>query len=518
MKCNPSLMHVLLDGDEESQDYLEASKHVDTCIACQSRLEHMSSVDDDWWIDAKSVWSREELPDSSDLIETNSVIVKLGSDPMSVEMPDSVELHLRESIRHSETSDVLGIFLSAPTHPELLGRIGRYDVERIIGQGGMGVVLKGYDSELHRVVAIKVLLPHLANSVAARKRFAREARAAAAIVHPHVIPIFDVESEAKLPYLVMQYVNGMSLQNRIEQFGPVQVCDALRIGQQTAAGLAAAHEQGLVHRDVKPANIMMEEQVERVVLSDFGLARAVDDASLTRTGVIAGTPHYMSPEQASGEVVGVQSDLFSLGSVMYFMLTGHPPFRAEGAMAVLNRICNTEHRPLEQINNEVPCEVARLVDRLLSKNPSERFESAHAVEEELKRMLALIQSGQMTLRPKKRWLLPKLKMRWVVAAALVVIACTLFPTTLPILFRREAPPRPELTVRQFKELVEQLDLEQSATNDWFKQADQVSDSVRSLKEQWQTRESHPLFDPFWNESEALLQQLKRRNQEYSVSP
>ncbi|HUP81961.1 MAG TPA: serine/threonine-protein kinase, partial [Pirellula sp.] len=178
--------------------------------------------------------------------------------------------------------------------------------------------------------------------------------------------------------------------------------DTLRIAKQTAAGLAAAHDQGLVHRDVKPANILLEENVDRVILSDFGLARAVDDASLTRTGVIAGTPHYMSPEQAHGDAIDTRSDQFSLGSVMYFMLTGRPPFRATGAMGVLHRICNESHRPIEQINEDVPDEVAQLIDRLLSKNPANRFETMHVVETEIELLLATLQSGGFSLSKRKR--------------------------------------------------------------------------------------------------------------------
>jgi serine/threonine protein kinase len=179
------------------------------------------------------------------------------------------------------------------------------------------------------------------------------------------------------------------------------ITDALRIAKQTAAGLAAAHDQGLVHRDVKPANILLEENVDRVILSDFGLARAVDDASLTRTGVVAGTPHYMSPEQARGDAIDTRSDQFSLGSVMYFMLTGRPPFRAIGAMGVLHRICNEEHRCIEEINAHVPIEVTKLIDRLLCKEPAKRFETMHVVEQEIERLLAALQSGGLSLTQRK---------------------------------------------------------------------------------------------------------------------
>jgi len=297
-------------------------------------------------------------------------------------------------------------FLSPSIQPDLLGRLGRYEIERLIGTGGMGVVLKGYDTELHRVVAIKVLLPHLANSGAARRRFAREAQAAAAVMHEHVIPIYNVEAEGDVSYLVMQYVPGHSLQSRVDEQGPLRVPEILRLARQAALGLAAAHEQGLVHRDVKPANMLLEESVDRLLISDFGLARTVDDATLTRTGIVAGTPHYMSPEQAEGEVVGPGSDLFSLGSVMYFMCTGHPPFRAASPMAILNRICHATQRPVDEVNADIPIELVEVIEQLLSKQPQLRFSDAKAVAARLDELLAELQRGGQLRRRnwKRRWL------------------------------------------------------------------------------------------------------------------
>jgi len=281
--------------------------------------------------------------------------------------------------------------LAPPSHPELLGRLGRYDIERVIGAGGMGIVLKAHDSELNRPIAVKMLASHLAHVGAARERFAREGRAAAAVVHEHVVAIYNVESDGEVPFLVMQYVPGRSLQSRVDTEGPLAVEEILRIGMQAASGLAAAHAQGLVHRDVKPSNILLEESVERAVLTDFGLARAIDDASLTHTGVLAGTPHYMSPEQATGAAIDHRSDLFSLGAVLYFMATGHPPFRADGALAVLHRICREPHRPVWQTNKEIPDELSDLIDQLLEKKPSRRPASASEVSERLAALLSRIQ-------------------------------------------------------------------------------------------------------------------------------
>lgn len=372
-----------MTSNENTSENRELEAAVQSCPGCAQQLAAIDSAELPWWEDARSSWLESDLPESVSS-ESSFVTIEIQSEPL---LDDPIDVQ-RVSVD----------FLSPASHPELLGRIGRYDVERVIGVGGMGIVLKAYDGELHRVVAIKVLAEHLANNSSARKRFAREAQAAAAVVHANVIPIFNVETDGKHPFLVMQCVSGGSLQSKVEAHGPLSVAEALRIIKQTAAGLAAAHQQGLVHRDVKPANILLEENVDRVLLSDFGLARAVDDASFTRTGVVVGTPHYMSPEQANGDAVQCESDQFSLGSVVYFMLTGHPPFRAQTAMGVLNRICHSNHRPLAEINENVPLEVSQLVDRLMAKEPSKRFSSASEVEQEADRLLAALQSGKLRLQ------------------------------------------------------------------------------------------------------------------------
>ncbi|MEJ7594782.1 MAG: serine/threonine-protein kinase [Planctomycetaceae bacterium] len=268
-----------------------------------------------------------------------------------------------------------------------------------MGRGGMGIVMRGFDTSLNRHSAIKVLAPELASSAAARKRFSREARSAAAVVHPHVVPIQTVDEHNGLPYLVMPVVEGQSLQQRVEQNGPLSVIETVRIAAQVASGLQAAHEQGLVHRDIKPANVLLENGVERVQITDFGLARAIDDASMTRSGVITGTPQYMSPEQAHGDTIDHRSDLFSLGSLIYFMLAGRSPFRAETTMGVLNRIGNDEPRNLRSINADVPQWLEQIVMKLLSKSPASRFQTAAAVGELLQDWRAHLQQPNIVPCP-----------------------------------------------------------------------------------------------------------------------
>jgi hypothetical protein len=366
------------------------------------------AADESWWNDAYTFLSGEcELRWAPDTSHTGV----FSSSP--AEAADSL---------HDTVLKLLG----APGHPEMLGRLGRYDIERVIGSGGMGVVLKAHDSELNRPIAVKLLAPHLSHVGAARERFAREGRAAAAVVHEHVVGIYNVESSGPVPYLVMQYVPGRSLQARVDDDGPLGVEEILRIGMQAAAGLAAAHRQGLVHRDVKPSNILLENQVERAVLTDFGLARAIDDASLTQTGILAGTPHYMSPEQATGGPIDHRSDLFSLGAVLYFMATGHPPFRATGSLAVLHRICNEKHRPVWQLNKDIPDELCDVIDELLEKKPGRRPATAEDVQQRLSQLLSRLQQRGLGRRRLRGWRGRQLrrKMTWVCGGMLFAAALT----------------------------------------------------------------------------------------------
>ena len=282
-------------------------------------------------------------------------------------------------------------FLVPSEHPGSLGRLGPYEVLDRIGQGGMGVVLKALDPRLNRIVALKVIAPVLATTVLARRRFTREAQAAAAVCHEHVVTIHAVDEAAGLPYLVMQLVAGESLQDKIAREGPLGLKEILRIGGQVAAGLAAAHAQGLVHRDIKPANILLENGVERVKITDFGLARAFDDASLTDSGTVAGTPNYMSPEQARGDPVDQRSDLFSLGSVLYAMCTGRAPFRADTTLAVLRKVSDEPPPPIRERNPEVPDRLIAIVGRLMVKDPAGRYPSAAEVARVLVEYLAEVQ-------------------------------------------------------------------------------------------------------------------------------
>lgn len=379
-----SELQLLLSDDDTTNEFRRAAAHLENCAVCQSKLT-TSAGDPDWWHDAQTLLRTGDQPRwQPDLSQCSGVLSEAAGD--------------REFI-HDRVLELLGV----PRHPEMLGRLGRYDIEKIIGSGGNGIVLKAHDSELNRPIAIKLLAPHLSHVGAARERFAREGRAAAAVVHEHVVAIYNVEADGTLPFLTMQYVPGRSLQSRVDEDGPLGVEEILRIGLQAASGLAAAHAHGLVHRDVKPSNILLEDTVERAVLTDFGLARAIDDATLTQTGIIAGTPHYMSPEQAIGGEIDARSDLFSLGAVLYFMATGHPPFRAPSALAVLHRICREPHRSVRHWNKNIPDELADLIDQLLEKKPSRRLATAEEVRDRLARILSDVQRFGVSHRRFSAW-------------------------------------------------------------------------------------------------------------------
>lgn len=375
----------LLSGELDLVRQAEFEQHLADCPACCCRLQQAVG-NNDWWDEIESSLQNVMLDEWRDSGESTSELFGFGA---------------FEDMAPGESRSTASLLkLLGPTDdPEMLGRIGPYEIVGLLGQGGMGAVFKGFDRTLNRFVAIKMMLPHLATSGAARTRFAREGKAIAAVVDDHVMAIHCVDEWQGLPYLVMNYSRGLSLQKRLSDSGSMELREILRIGMQAAKGLAAAHAQGIVHRDIKPANIFLDPNVERVQLMDFGLARAVDDTSLTRSGTLAGTPQYMSPEQARAEAVDHRSDLFSLGSVMYAMCTGHSPFRAESSYSVLRLIIDKEPRPIRQVNPDVPDWLCWIIGKLMAKQPDDRFASAKVVAELLENCLAHVQSPSTVALP-----------------------------------------------------------------------------------------------------------------------
>ena len=261
-------------------------------------------------------------------------------------------------------------------------RIRQYEVERLIGKGSMGIVLKAHDPGLARDVALKVLAPSCAESPVAHQRFAQEARYAAAIRHENVVTIFAVSDVGGIPFLVMEYVPGLSLQDRLDTREKFAVPEIIRIGRQIALGLAAAHELRLIHRDIKPANILLEHGTQCVRITDFGLARALDgDTNLSQKGLLLGTPLFMSPEQVNGEPLTPATDLFSLGSVLYTLCTGKRPFSSTSLTKLLRSIADDAPPPIQSLNRAIPEWLVEIIQKLQAKNPQDRFPSATAVAE-----------------------------------------------------------------------------------------------------------------------------------------
>ena len=258
-----------------------------------------------------------------------------------------------------------------------------YEVDREIGRGGMGIVYLARDTRLKRPVAVKLLPPELAFRPEIRTRFLREAETAAQLSHPNIVPIYSVDERDGLVYFVMGYVDGGNLAARLSETGAMPADRVRQVLCEVADALAYAHDRGVVHRDIKPDNILLSLDDERAVVTDFGIARAISegaDSRLTATGIAIGTPTYMSPEQAAGErEIDGRSDLYSLGIVGYQMLAGEPPFSANSTPALLVKHLSEQPRPIGERRPDVPPELARAVMLLLEKDPANRFPSAESL-------------------------------------------------------------------------------------------------------------------------------------------
>lgn len=391
--CDPNQIVDYLSGRLSEEEMLRVEQHLGQCETCRQRLEE-EAAPAAAWTKAKSLL----VDDSFDGAAT-SVFVAATSIGDDFSFPDLVE----------ETDEASGVtnaamvtreisgWLDPTDDPSMLGRFAGYEIVGVVGHGEMGIVLKGFEPSLNRFVAIKAMAPRLASSEASRQRFAREARATAAVLHENVVAIHRVDQTHGLPFLVMPYLGGESLQRRIDQVGPLGIEASLQIATQVAAGLAAAHARGLIHRDIKPANILLPHGVERVTITDFGLARAADETSVTRTGIIAGTPPYMSPEQARGQQLDARSDLFSLGSVLYAMLTARLPFHGETNHEIIHRVATERAESLQATDASIPDWVSKLVDWLHEKSPSARPESAAEVQRVIDTCLSHLQDPSVPL-------------------------------------------------------------------------------------------------------------------------
>ena len=310
-----------------------------------------------------------EIPVSAGVVHTQAPVAASPSPPStSLETPRGIQ----ESLRPAQL-------------PGELGRLADYRILSLLGTGGMGVVFKAHDIMLDRMVALKVMKPDQITDDIARQRFMAEGRSVASVQHDHVITIYQVGEDNGLPFMAMQFLEGETLDRRIKRQVKLPVPDICRIGREVALGLQAAHDHGLIHRDIKPGNIWLEADTGRAKILDFGLVRSAGDQyqHLTRTGFVMGTPGYMSPEQARGIKVDARSDLFSLGAVLYEMCTGREPFMGSDMMATLMALAMESPPPIRLLNPQIPPALAELVTWLLAKSASDRPRSARVVADSL---------------------------------------------------------------------------------------------------------------------------------------
>ncbi|HVE80221.1 MAG TPA: serine/threonine-protein kinase, partial [Gemmatimonadaceae bacterium] len=268
---------------------------------------------------------------------------------------------------------------TAPRPESLLEAMRRhladdYEVERELGRGGMAVVYKAVERELRRPVALKVLPPEMAHTTSIAERSKREARLAASLDHPNIIPIYRVGAVGGTLFIAMKLVEGRALDTILQAQGPLPVPVVLQVLRAATSALAFAHEKGVIHRDIKGGNILVETD-GRVLVSDFGIARAAEEAALTASGAVVGTPHFMSPEQCAGLPLGAQCDQYSLGVVAFQMLTGEVPFDAETLPAIMQHHFFTPVPDLAPVRRDLPPALEAVLRRALAKQPEERYET-----------------------------------------------------------------------------------------------------------------------------------------------
>jgi len=340
------------------------------------------------------------------------------------------QLHFGKEVLFSKT-----ITLETPFKVLDKGSIfaGKYKIIEEIGRGGMGVVLKAEDKKLKRIVALKFLPPELSVFPEAKERFIREAQAAAALDHPNICTIYEAEEAEGQAYIAMAYIEGQSLRERIAK-SPLPAEEAMDIAVQVAEGLEEAHKKGIIHRDIKSANIMVTEKGQAKIM-DFGLAKVIGESLITKEAKTMGTVAYMSPEQARGEVVDRRTDIWSLGVVLYEMLSGSTPFKGEREASILYSVVHEEPKPLRDKKPPVPAELQRVIERTLDKNPDSRYQTAAEMKKDIVRYQEALKAeaaGLFNLRS----LLKRLRRPAIaIPSALAVIALVFFGN---LFFRRQA--------------------------------------------------------------------------------
>ncbi len=366
-------------------------------------------------------------------------------------------------------------------------RLGRYQIREIIGEGAMACVYKAFDPEINRQLAIKLLKAQLRLDGEYRARFLREAKGAGVLSHPNIVTVFDVGEDQGHPYIAMELVEGATLAEEIKASKPLTTAEIVEIGIQLARALDYAHKRGIVHRDVKPGNIMRLIDSNTIKVADFGICRidgseANDATQQTQVGNVLGTPHYMSPEQVIGEKVDSRSDLFSAGVVLYQLLTGHLPFEGDTLISVAYKITKTDPPSLDKIRSDLPLSLRRVIERALKKQPEKRFQTG----EEFAQALVGVQRELAEEAEKKgRSRGIPLALRWALTmAAVVAITMTI---TATILYKQQ----------------------------YAAMMDQVKDYGGSLAKFTATQMAVPLLSEDWAAMDVFVQEALGRQENFS---
>ena len=324
MPCQSNHLQSFLLGEASADQCAQIESHLSECVDCRDELQRRAASEDFWETAAETLGTPVSL---LPIAQVSSYQIETGHAPSEQAITiDASPDAQRPPVTHSTLLRHLRQWCDPPPKANSIGQIDKYSIQEIIGHGGMGVVLRAVDTQLDRTVAIKTLLQPAAVETSSRDRLIREARAVASLKHEYVIDMHSIEQWRNVPFIVMPFVEGGTLAEYAENhaFSTEQI---LNVARQLAAALSAAHELRLVHRDIKPTNILLQQELNHVLLADFGLARVGGDFTVTQSGMAPGTPGWMSPEQALAATVDHRSDQFSLGSVMYWMATGKCPLR-----------------------------------------------------------------------------------------------------------------------------------------------------------------------------------------------
>ena len=367
-----------------------------------------------------------------------------------------------------------------------MDRLGRYQIREIIGEGAMACVYKAYDPEINRALAIKLLKAQLRLDGEYRNRFLREAKGAGVLSHPNIVTVFDVGEDQGHPYIAMELVEGQTLAEELKARKAMSTKDIVEIGIQLARALDYAHKKGIVHRDVKPGNIMRLTDTNTIKVADFGICRidgsdTADATQQTQIGNVLGTPHYMSPEQVVGEKVDSRSDLFSAGVVLYQLLTGHLPFEGDTLISVAYKITKTDPPSLDKVRGDLPLSLRRIIERALKKQPEKRFQSGEEFAQALVGVAReLAEEGQ---KQGRRGI--PLAVRW--AATMAAVVAVTMTLTATVLYKQQ----------------------------YAAMMDQVKDYGGSLAKFTATQNAVPLLSEDWAAMDVFVQEALGRQENFS---